>query len=232
MLLIFVSIFPVVFILLYIYYRDKYEKEPFGLLIKAFFGGVLSAIATLLVMSPASLYFPELEGVSSNALLMAFAGAAIPEEIFKFVFLNMIIWKNQNFNEYYDGIVYAVFVSLGFACLENILYVTQNGLGVGLMRGIISVPAHALDGVIMGYFFSLARFMPARKMEYLFKSLFYAILAHGIFDYLLFYSSGVSAIDPAMAGLTILVFLVFVIYLWWLGFKKIKQHVEASVFKV
>lgn len=232
MLLIFVSIFPVVFILLYIYYRDKYEKEPFGLLIKAFFGGVLSAIATLLVMSPASLYFPELEGVSSNAFLMAFAGAAIPEEIFKFLFLYIIIWKNQNFNEYYDGIVYAVFVSLGFACLENILYVTQNGLGVGLMRGIISVPAHALDGVIMGYFFSLARFMPARKMEYLFKSLFYAILAHGIFDYLLFYSSGVAEINPAMAGLTILVFLVFVIYLWWLGFKKIKQHVEASVFKV
>lgn len=232
MLLIFVSVFPVFFILIYIYYRDKYEKEPLGLLIKAFFGGVLSAIATLIVMSPASLFFPELEGVSSNAFLMAFAGAAIPEEFFKFVFLYLIIWKNHNFNEYYDGIVYAVFVSLGFACLENILYVNQHGLGVGIMRGIISVPSHALDGVIMGYFFSLARFMPTRRREYLFKSLFYAILAHGIFDYLLFYTSGISEINPAMAGLTIIVFLVFVAFLWWLGFKKIKQHVNASVFKI
>ncbi len=232
MLLIFVSVFPVVFILIYIYYRDKYEKEPLGLLIKAFLGGVLSAIATLLVMGPASLFFPELEGVSSNSLLMAFAGAAIPEEIFKFLFLYLIIWKNSNFNEYYDGIVYAVFVSLGFACLENILYVQQHGVGVGIMRGIISVPSHALDGVIMGYYFSLARFLPKRRTEYLFKSLFFAILAHGIFDYLLFYSSGIADIDPAMAGLTTLVFIAFVAFLWWLGFRKIKQHVEASVFKV
>ncbi len=232
MLLIVVSVLPVVLILFYIYYRDKYEKEPLGLLLKAFFGGVLSAIATILVMSPAGYFFPELEGVSANAFMMAFAGAAIPEEIFKFIFLYLIIWKNRNFNEYYDGIVYAVFVSLGFACLENILYVTQHGLGVGIMRGILSVPCHALDGVIMGFFFSLARFIPARRMEYLFKSLFYAILAHGIYDFLLFYTSGISSTNPALAGLAILLFFIFVIYLWWLGFKKIKQHVNASVFKV
>lgn len=232
MLLIFVSVFPVIFILIYIYYRDKYEKEPLGLLLKTFFGGVLSAIATIFVMSPVGIYFPELEGVSANAFMLAFAGAAIPEEIFKFIFLYLIIWKNRNFNEYYDGIVYAVFVSLGFACLENIIYVAQHGIGVGIMRGILSVPSHALDGVIMGYFLSLARFIPARRMEYLFKSLFYAILAHGIYDFLLFYMAGIAPLNPALAGLAIVLFFVFVIYLWWLGFKKIKQHVNASVFKV
>jgi RsiW-degrading membrane proteinase PrsW (M82 family) len=232
MLLLFVSVFPVIVILIYIYYRDKYEKEPLGLLVKAFFGGVLSAIVTILVVSPVALFFPELEGVYANAFLMAFAGAAIPEEIFKFIFLYLIIWRNRNFNEYYDGIVYAVFVSLGFACLENIMYVMQHGLGVGIARGVLSVPSHALDGVIMGYFFSLARFMPLRRMEYLFKSLFYAILAHGIYDFLLFYMAGIASINTAMAGLAMLLFVVFVLYLWWLGFKRIKQHVNASVFKV
>lgn len=231
MLLIFISVFPVVVIMLYIYFRDKYEKEPFGLLMKAFFGGVLSAVATILFMAPFSGLFPETNSTYWQALITAFAGAAIPEEIFKFLFLYWIVWKNRNFNEYFDGIVYAVFVSLGFACLENILYVTEHGMGVGIARGIFAVPGHALDGVIMGYFFSLARFMPTRRKEFLFKSLLYSILAHGIYDFLLFYSSGKSETNPVLSLLLILAFLVFIVYLWRLGFRKIKRHVDASVFK-
>lgn len=232
MILILVSILPVVLILLYIYYRDRYEKEPFWLLMKAFGGGILAAVSTLLFFAPLQVFFPNFESNHLDALFRAFAGAAIPEEIFKFIFLYLIIWKNRNFNEYYDGIVYAVFVSLGFACLENIFYVTEHGLGVGIARGIFAVPSHALDGVIMGYFFSLARFMAARKTEYLIKSLGYAILAHGIYDFLLFYASGMSESNPVFAGFVILVFFAFVIYLWRLGFRKISQHVNASVFRV
>ncbi|MBW6492461.1 MAG: PrsW family intramembrane metalloprotease [Lentimicrobium sp.] len=231
MLLILISVLPVILIMLYIYYRDRYEKEPFWLLMKAFGGGILAAVSTLLFFAPLQVFFPDFESLLMEAFFRAFAGAAIPEEIFKFIFLYIIIWKNQNFNEYYDGIVYSVFVSLGFACLENIYYVTEHGMGVGIARGIFAVPSHALDGVIMGYFLSLARFMPGRRAEFLFKSLFYAILAHGIYDFLLFYASGMSESNPGFAGLLIIVFFVFVIYLWRLGFRKITSHVEASVFK-
>jgi RsiW-degrading membrane proteinase PrsW (M82 family) len=231
MLLIFVSVFPVIVIMIYIYLRDKYEKEPLWLLIKAFAGGILSAVATILFFVPFHNSLPEFQNVFAYAMFKAFFGAAIPEEIFKFIFLYLIIWRNRNFNEYYDGIIYAVFVSLGFACLENIFYVTEHGMGVGIARGIFAVPGHALDGVIMGYFLSLARFMPERKTEFIFKSLFYAILAHGIYDFLLFYASGISESSPALSVLAMLVFLAFIIYLWRLGFRKINRHIEASVFK-
>lgn len=129
MLLIAISTLPVVIILGYVYYRDKYEKEPLGLLIKTFMGGILSAIVTLVVLTPLDGLFPVPDGILNNAIIKAFAWAAIPEELFKFMFLYWIVWKNRNFNENYDGIVYAVFVSLGFACLENIFYVFQHGAG-------------------------------------------------------------------------------------------------------
>jgi len=231
-MLIAISVFPVLVILVYIYYRDKYEKEPLGLLMKAFFGGVLSAVATMLLFVPLHNIFPEFYNVTLNAFFRSFAGAAIPEEFFKFVFLYWIVWNNKNFNENFDGIVYAVFIALGFACLENILYVYQYGAGVGVMRAFSAVPGHALDGVIMGFYFSLARFIPQKRTMYLFKCLFYAIVAHGIYDFLLIYASGVSEQQPMLSTIALLLFMVFIFYLWKLGFRKIKSHVDSSVFRV
>lgn len=95
MLLVFISVFPVIVILLYIYFRDKYEKEPIGLLLKAFVGGLLSALATILFLSPLHRFFPEFYSVHGMAFFRAFAGAAIPEEILKFAFLYFIIWNKK-----------------------------------------------------------------------------------------------------------------------------------------
>ncbi len=231
MLLIALSVIPVIAILIYIYYRDKYEKEPLGLLLKAFSGGVLSAIATLIVLAPFDDTLIPAGSLILAAFFKAFVWAAIPEELFKFLFLYWIIWKNRNFNEYYDGIVYAVFVSLGFACLENILYVTEHGVGVGIMRGVLAVPAHALFGVIMGFFLSLARFSHTNTIINLSRSIIYAILAHGIYDFLIFWFAGSASETPLLALLLIVVFISFVIFLWRTGFRKIKQHVELSVFR-
>ncbi|HPG32233.1 MAG TPA: PrsW family glutamic-type intramembrane protease [Lentimicrobium sp.] len=231
MLLIAISTLPVVIILGYVYYRDKYEKEPLGLLIKTFMGGILSAIVTLVVLTPLDGLFPVPDGILNNAIIKAFAWAAIPEELFKFMFLYWIVWKNRNFNENYDGIVYAVFVSLGFACLENIFYVFQHGAGVGIMRGILAVPAHALFGVIMGYYFSIARFSFTSTFLNLAKSLLYAIFAHGIYDFLIFWYAGSVAALNDRAWILIIVFLVFIVFLWRLGFRKIRHHVSTSVFK-
>ncbi len=226
MLLITISVFPVIVILAYIYFRDMYEKEPLGLLLKAFIGGVFSAILTLLVLAAFDGFNAPLNNIFTYALVRAFLWAAIPEELFKFLLLYLIIWKNRNFNEYFDGIVYAVFISLGFACFENILYVTEHGIGVGIMRAILAVPAHALFGVIMGFYFSMARFNNTSTTINLAKSVIYAIIAHGIYDFILFWYAGSTGSAPGLSLILILVFLGFIVFLWRLGFRKIRMHLD------
>jgi len=230
-LLLALSVLPVIIILIYIYKRDKYEKEPVKLLLKVFAGGVLSVFATLLFVIPLALLKIEFSSNLISSLYKAFVEAAIPEEFFKFVFLYWFIWKSKEFNEKFDGIIYAVYASLGFACVENILYVFDYGIVTGITRAFLSVPAHALFGVIMGYYFSLAKFEPENKTFHIFKSLFFSILAHGIFDFILFYTSVSAEENTGIAVLGFFAFFGFVFFLWRLGFRKIKAHSDASIFK-
>jgi RsiW-degrading membrane proteinase PrsW (M82 family) len=231
MMLLIISVLPVIIILVYIYIKDKYEKEPPGLVLKAFLGGVGSAVVTLLLFLPFKDYGIQADSIAAGALIKAFGRAAVPEETLKFLFLYWIIWRNRHFNEYYDGIVYAVSVSLGFACLENILYVTQHGMTVGITRAFLSVPAHALFGVAMGYFFSLARFQNTNTFLNLFKSLFYAILMHGIYNFLIFMFADTAGNSPFLSLILVVVFFTFVVLLWRSGFRKINRHIQLSVFK-
>src|SRR5574344_2405504 len=101
------ALLPVVVLLAYIYFRDKFQKEPARVLAKAFLGGLLAAVAVIVVMSP----FPQVISPNAvkNSFYSAFCLAALPEELFKFLFLYWFIWKNPAFDEYFDGIVYAVF---------------------------------------------------------------------------------------------------------------------------
>lgn len=223
------SILPVFIILVYFYIRDKYEKEPLNVLLLAFFGGVLSVGSTLII----NLFIPNIaesaDSVASIAFGRAFYQAAIPEEISKFIFLYWFIWKNKNFNEYYDGIIYAVFVSLGFACVENILYVFQNGMGNAIARAFTAVPAHALFGVIMGYYFSLARFKNTNRLGFLITGILLAIVAHGLYDFILF------LFHPEIGGLASLFltvcFFALLYYLYRFCLKRINWHLEKSIFK-
>ena len=152
-LLLALSVLPVILLLIYIYRKDKYEKEPIGLLILSCLGGMIAIPLDLaLVTLIESMIY------SSSTFFSAFFEAGLCEELCKFVILFLIIWWNKNFNEYMDGIVYAVFVGLGFACVENVLYVFEGGIATGIVRALLSVPAHFLFAVVMGYFFSLAKF--------------------------------------------------------------------------
>lgn len=217
--------------MIYLYYRDKYEKEPLKTLFKAFIGGAFAFGATLFVVIPLDAFFSNIHEPFQKAFTEAFFVAAIPEEFFKFLFLYLFIWKDKNFNEKYDGIIYAAFVSLGFAFIENLLYVVKGGVGVGIGRAIFSVPGHALDGVIMGYYFSLARFSTENKSRFFLMSLGFAVLAHGIYDFLLMYFYNIAGINPYIALLIVIIFFVFIFKLWKIGLNKIKSHIEASVFK-
>jgi RsiW-degrading membrane proteinase PrsW (M82 family) len=228
MILLIASVFPVV-IFLYMIYQKDHEKEPIPLLMKSLLGGCFSIVISLLissVLSKLSVLFP---GAFLSSLHSAFLEAAIPEEIAKFTVLYFIVWKSLALNDHYDGIVYAVFVSLGFALVENVLYVFQGGMAVAISRAVLAVPGHGLFGVLMGYYFSLARFHEnPKRRQYLLKGLILAILFHGGYDFLLMYMSS-SADNPVLLVLLLIGFAWLLIKLWKKGISKIKKHLELDL---
>ncbi len=217
-----ISTAPVFIILAYIYYRDKYEKEPLKLLFEGLVAGgvvVLPIIYFEQIMHRVGVGFVGL----SSAAWTAFMVAALVEEAFKFFAIYILIWKNANFNEKFDGIVYAVFVSLGFALVENFSYVfrNDNGLQVGIMRAFTAVPAHAMFGVMMGYWFGLAKFNPSKKAKYLLLAFVLPFFFHGLYDFILM----------SQKNILLFLFFPFVAYLMWRSFGRIKEHGETSIFK-
>lgn len=230
LLLLALSIAPVIFLLVFIYRQDKYEKEPLGLLLLAFFGGMIAIPIDLTLVSLVNVVF-----YSETVFYSAFIEAGFCEELCKFCILFLLIWWNKNFNEHMDGIVYAVFVGLGFACVENVLYVLQaastdfgTGVSTGIVRALLSVPGHFLFAVVMGYFFSMAKFSEKGRFGYLLASLFVAAAVHGLFDWLLMIAD---FIGPVLGLIVFALFIWGDIKLWKLGVKYIRQHQEKSPFK-
>lgn len=217
--LLILALAPVAAILLFMYYRDRYEKEPAKRLAISFLGGGFSVIPILAVESFLAQFTGIFPGIIS-VFWQSFVVAATSEEFFKLIILLIIIWKSSDFNEKFDGIVYAVFVSMGFAAIENVLYVFDYGFQTGLMRALTAVPAHFLFGVSMGFYVGLARFYPAFRKRFLAAALIYPILLHGLYDFILMSGS------PFL----LLMFVPFVIFMWYYGLRKIKQLSEHSVF--
>jgi RsiW-degrading membrane proteinase PrsW (M82 family) len=187
LLLILLAVLPSVLIAVFLYYQDKHEKEEHRHLWAAFGWGCLTIVP--------SFFFASLliEG-GESPLYHAFVVAALPEEFFKFAFLYFFIFHKAYFNEPYDGIIYAAFVSLGFATLENLMYILdiyaqkgwQEGLQVAWLRMLMAIPGHATWGIFMGFYLGVAKFHPRSPWPYLLWGLLVAVLAHGSYDYFLF----------------------------------------------
>jgi RsiW-degrading membrane proteinase PrsW (M82 family) len=218
--LLFISIAPVVIIAFYIYFRDKYEKEPLGLLLLSLLSGALIVIPILIVGSFLQPLAERLSGYT-KAGFDAFILAAFIEEGFKFLAVYLLVWRNKNFNEKFDGIVYAVFVSLGFALVENLLYVFSSGMTTGLLRAVTAVPAHAIDGVIMGFYFGIARFKVDDRSPELIKAFLMPFIFHGLYDFFLMTENAVF----------LLLWIPLLVYLYKNAFLKMKKHINDSVFK-
>ncbi len=218
--LIVLSLAPVFIIGGYVYFRDKYEKEPLRLLLFALFSGALTVIPVMFLELFLNKFTANFSGLMAAAW-NAFAVAAFSEELLKFTALYLLIWKSPEFNEKFDGIVYAVFVSLGFAGVENILYVTSGGIHTGIVRAITAVPAHAIFGVTMGFYFGLAKFYEKERKQLKQKALLFPMLLHGIYDFILF---------TGLAWLTVF-FIAFVVYLYISGLKRIKKLSDQSIYK-
>lgn len=214
------AIIPIIVLGLFIYKSDVIEKEPIFLLIKLFIFGIISTIPCIFIES---LFIKTIGSITDtttivNKLLTSFFCIALIEEGYKALFTYTIAFNDKNFNHIFDGIVYSAFTSLGFACLENVLYGFEYGAGATLMRAITSVPAHAFFGVFMGYYIGLAK--SEKKQNHINKfrinatlSLIVPICIHGLYDFLLLTNN----------DFMIIIFFILVIALYFISYYKIKK---------
>lgn len=164
-LLIAAAILPAAVLCRYVYKKDVVEKEPIEMLVKLLVVGVFSCFPAAaaeeliggIIDGVFMLIYPSnltTGGYYAYIAVTYFLGVALIEEGFKWLFLVKLTKKNREFNSLFDGIVYAVFISLGFAAFENILYVVEYGWINALERGVLSVPGHMFNAVMMGYYYS------------------------------------------------------------------------------
>jgi RsiW-degrading membrane proteinase PrsW (M82 family) len=212
---------PGVAIAIYIYLKDKHERELLSLLLTSFFYGVLSTVVTLLISLPLEFFVTINEQNVVHQFGNAFFKVSLVEEFSKFIFIRFILYNNKNFNEPFDGIVYASMVGMGFATLENIIYVFQYGAPTGFIRIFTAVPAHAAFAVLMGYFLGKAKFINRKELYYSFLALLIPTAFHGAYDYFWFI-----AYVPGIWVGAILSLIVALL----LSSKAIKLHQQSSPF--
>lgn len=221
MLLLAAAVAPSAALLYYFYARDKYEKEPRLMLLKAFLLGGGLVIPVLFIEMRLHIF-----DISSSNLFTAgytaFVVAGLVEESFKFLFFFLYIWKNREFNEMYDGIVYSVFISLGFATVENLAYVLSTGFSTAIVRSFTAVPAHALFAVVMGYYLGIAKFAkPQYRKKYIWFGLITPVILHGIYDFILL----------SQKFYLLMLFIPYMLYLWKRGLRHVDELVEFSQFR-
>lgn len=199
------AVLPALVLIYFIYRKDRYEKEPAAQLVKGFGFGALSAMASFCISIPFLLIglYPEETTTFIGQLCTALFGAAVPEELAKFLFLWLLLRRNKHFNEHVDGIVYSVCIGMGFAAFENIGYLLGNleqWVSVGAIRAIVSIPGHFFFAVSMGYFYSNACFgNPANAKRNYSLAVLVPILLHAAFDACLMVSDGFGIAGAALS---------------------------------
>ena len=220
MYLLLIALAPAIIIMIYVYFRDKYEKEPINLILKGILLGAIIifpvGLAENYLLAFSKDYYP-----IPKAAWNGFIVAGATEEAFKYLMVYILIWRNPNFNEKFDGIVYAVSVSLGFATIENLFYVfSENSLQVGLVRAFTAVPGHTIFGIVMGFYLGMARFISNGSGKWLLRAFLVPWLLHGLYDFMIM--SG----HPVL----ILTFIPFLFYMYKIGLKRMREFNQESIF--
>jgi RsiW-degrading membrane proteinase PrsW (M82 family) len=178
------AIAPALAICIYIYWKDKFEKEPRRSLIWSFILGVASCFPAMALEGAAQQIGLDKGRNIMTTAAYAFLGVGLVEEGCKYFFTRFFAYRSSSFNEPFDGITYSVMVAMGFAAFENVMYVSNGGYSVALMRMVTAVPAHATFGIIIGYYLGLQK---TKQMKYAgIKGLLLAAALHGSYDFFLF----------------------------------------------
>jgi RsiW-degrading membrane proteinase PrsW (M82 family) len=218
---------PAIAIMTFVYARDKHEREPFGILLVSFFWGCFSVVPAIILETVLPGIIPGSNGSSLlSVAIYTFIIIALSEELSKFIFLRYYSYKKRSFNEPFDGIVYAIMVGMGFATIENLMYVfgantPQNQWATAGLRALTAVPAHATFAVVMGYFAGLAKFSKKNEKRLLLLGLMGATVLHGFYDFFLF--------QNLTAGLYIGAFISLIVGIRF-SFKAMRLHNQRSPF--
>tara|TARA_R110002073_G_scaffold325707_2_gene505023 strand:+ start:6978 stop:7649 length:672 start_codon:yes stop_codon:yes gene_type:complete len=214
---------PILIVIIYIYIKDKYEKESKRVLLVSFMlGAILSIVITTLLYVFFDLFLPLPDNYSIwQQFVKAFFVVGLIEEFSKYIMVRYYAQPRKGFNEPFDGIVYAVMVSMGFAAVENLFYVLQGGIEVALIRAVTAIPAHATFAILMGYYMGKAKFSNNR-IKWNLIGLLLAVLFHGAYDFFLFIGF--------IPGISMGAFISLIIGII-LSRRAIKAHQEISHFK-
>lgn len=197
---------PGLALLSYFYLKDEYESEPISVVLRTFIYGALLVFPIMFVQ-----HVLETEYIIKTEFADAFLSSSLLEEFFKWFILFYAIYPHVEFDEPFDGIVYGVAVSLGFATVENVFYLLANGISHAMVRALLPVSSHALFGVIMGFYIGKAKFSEGKKAKWIMISLLLPILLHGLYDFILLSEE-----------YWIYIIFPFMIFLWWFGLRKVK----------
>lgn len=187
LLLLALSIAPGIFLVYRYFSKDIYKKEPWAVVWKSFFWGAATLIPAGILETSVKISNPESFWgmVIENFLLIA-----LTEELCKFLAIRFYAYRDSHFDEVMDGIVYGVAAASGFATFENIFYVTEHGMAVGMLRAFLSVPSHVFSGAILGYWLAKSRFQNISFWYGCLVALFIVVMSHGFFDFVLSYEKG------------------------------------------
>ena len=217
--LIIISILPVVLIGLFIYKKDK-EKEPLNLLVKLFLLGALSCLPAAIFECIVGLFFGDVNEMSLPLLFIYVSlGIAFIEELVKWIIVYRRGYNSKEFNHVYDALVYCAFVSLGFACFENILYVfSEATITIGILRALTAIPGHVCNAIVMGDYLGSAKTYQLcgdekKEKAYLLLSLLLPTFTHTVYDYCLYSNNKI----------LIVFFVFFLISVYVFSFIRVKK---------
>ena len=216
------ALLPVGLILFYVYINDKTEREPAGFLLFVFVMGAVFALPCAFIEPFIQALFFHDDKSLFDVFCRNVIAIALVEELSKWLVFKLFVWNNSNFNYRYDGIVYAVTASLGFAALENVFYIASFGREIALQRAIFAIPAHTTFGVFMGYFLADAKsgFLHNYHTSAQMKALVVPVIIHGTYDFLL-------SEQVAMTGYQF-VFFILVIVLDFAAWKMVRKGFKTD----
>lgn len=212
------AVAPGVALLTFFYLKDKYDAEPIHMVIRIFLLGLLIVVPVIFIQRGMTM------GLGDSPFVQSFFISSGVEELLKWIVLYYIIYNHVEFDEPYDGIVYAVTVSLGFATVENLMYAwySQASIGTMFIRALLPVSGHALFGVIMGYYFGRARFSNGiHTKRYLLLSLMIPWLFHGTYDLIL----------AIVIDYWVWLIIPLMVILWYGGMGKVTRANSQSPFR-
>ncbi|SET89617.1 Membrane proteinase PrsW, cleaves anti-sigma factor RsiW, M82 family [Salinibacillus kushneri] len=210
------SIAPGLALLVFFYLKDRFGSEPLSMVLKSFIYGALLVFPIMFIQ-----YAFSAEEIGQNPFVQSFFTTGMLEEFFKWFIFLYVIYQHVHFDNPYDGIVYGVSISLGFASLENLLYLLANGIEYALSRAIFPVSSHALFGVIMGYYMGKNKFNPDKSYRMILVALFMPSILHGLYDFLL----------QTIQSNWVYVMIPFMVFLWAFAMRRVKlanYHTENS----